>query len=327
MLQQQDLEKSPLYQLPVSVDVWVNDKKTQYDIWIDELEQEFYMDISEEPQLVVFDGDGALLAEISHEKSAAEWAYQFRHSTSFLHQLASLRALVNDSTASATDQVLQEAMQNDFWVIRKLAINAQEGQLSARDTVQLALLEQMARSDKKSLVRADAITALASVDAEKYQDLFLAGMRDSSYSVVGTSIAAYAQTSASNKTADFAPYRTYKNFNIVMALADYYVAEAVPEQLNWFAEKTEEASEETLYYLLNYLAQYLATMNDNNLTDKGVQLLADYARNHPKYYIRLSAYRGLLFFSEDPAVSSLLKSIEEGEKDEKLLELYRSNPY
>lgn len=324
--QKQDLEKFTLYQLPVSVDVWVNDVKSRHELWVDEQDQEFTINLSGDPQLVVFDGDAALLAEVSHEKSEAEWAYQFRHTDSFIHQFTSLQALVNDSTATVTPQILEEALQNDFWVIRKLAINAQEGEIRSQDTVTLAQLEMIAKDDEKSLVRADAITALAAADPEKYWGLFLASMQDSSYSVVGTAIAAYAQTGASDKTAVFSAYRAYNNFNTVMALADYYVANAIPDQYEWFKARASAVSDETLYYLLNYMAQYLAVMDDEPLT-RGVALLADYARNHSKYYIRLTAYRGLLFFSEDPEVSALLKSIVAAEKDEKLIELYQSNPY
>jgi aminopeptidase N len=75
------------------------------------------------------------------------------------------------------------------------------------------------------------------------------------------------------------------------------------------------------------MAQYMAIMNEPSLLEKGIPVLADYARNHPKYYIRLTAYRGLLFFSENPDVAALIKSIEENEKDEKLRKLYQSNVY
>jgi aminopeptidase N len=325
--QQQDLEITPLYQIPVVVDVWVNDTRQSYELWISNIEQEFEIPLIEAPQLVLFDPDASLLAEVSHAKSASEWAYQFRNTNSFILQLNSLQALVNDSTATMSGQILNEALTDDFWVIRRLAINALESQLSEKDTLQLKQLVQLASTDKKSLVRADAINALATVNPEPYQGLFLNSIQDSSYAVVGTAIAAYAQTSAPDKNLVFTPFSDYQNFNVVMALADYYVANAIEGKLDWFQLKAEEVSEETLYYLLNYMAQYMAIMNEPSLLEKGIPVLADYARNHPKYYIRLTAYRGLLFFSENPDVAALIKSIEENEKDEKLRKLYQSNVY
>ena len=325
--QQQDLENTPLYQIPVVVSVWVNNTKQSYELWISEEEQEFEIPLTEAPQLVLFDPDASLLAEVLHVKSAAEWAYQFQKTNSFIHQVNSLQALVNDSTATMTDQILNLALTDDFWVIRRLAVSALESRLSAGDTLQLGQLAQMATNDDKSLVRADAINALSTLNPEPYQQLFLTSLQDSSYAVVGTAIAAYAQTSASDKNSVFASFSDYQNFNVVMALADYYVASAIDGKLGWFQQKAKQVSDETLYYLLNYMAQYLAIMNDPSLVEIGIPVLADYARNHPKYYIRLTAYRGLLFFSENPDVAALIKSIEENEKDEKLRDLYQSNVY
>jgi len=325
--QLQDLEVTPLYQIPVVVDVWVNDNRQSYELWISEQTQQFEIPITQTPQLVLFDSDASLLAEVSHAKSAEEWAYQFRNANSFFHQVSSLQALVNDSTATVTEEVLNEALTDDFWVIRRLGVSALESMLTSSDTLKLNQLVELAVDDGKSLVRADAINALATVNPEPHQQLFLNSLQDSSYAVVGTAIAAYAQTSAEDKNSVFSQLSDYQNFNVVMALADYYVANAIDGKLDWFQKKAEKVSEETLYYLLNYMAQYLAIMNEPALLEKGIPVLADYARNHPKYYIRLTAYRGLLFFSENSEVAALIKSIEENEKDEKLRNLYQSNVY
>lgn len=327
VVQLQDLESTPLYQIPVSVDVWVNNTRRSYELWIDREEQEFQIELSATPQLVLFDSDASLLAEVNHDKSSQEWMYQFRNTDSFVQQLASLRSLVNDSTTTLGDTILHEALENDFWVIRRLAINALEDRLTDEDTQKVNQLSFLAEKDEKSLVRADALNALASINPEQYRELFLASLQDSSYAVVGTAIAGYAQTSATDKNDLFDQFIDYKNFNVVMALADYYVANAVEGKLDWFQKKAQEVSEETLYYLINYMAQYLAIMNDEKLLEQGIPVLADYARNHSKYYIRLTAYRGLLFFSENPEVEALIESIAAGEPDEKLRKLYQSNAY
>ncbi len=325
--QLQDTKTTPIYQIPVTIDVWINDKRSSYELWINEPYQEFIITADTEPQLVLFDAEGALLAQVSHNKSEKEWAYQFRNTDHFTHQLASLQTLVNDSTATITSAILTEALDDDFWMIRRLAINALEEKLSVSDSTLLHKIEMLARDDEKSLVRADAINALATVNAERYQDLFQQALQDSSYAVVGTAIAGYAKTTATDKASRFAPYHKFTNFNTVMALADYFVSEGVADQYQWFEEKATKISDETLYYFLNYLAQYLVATNDEPSTQQGIQLLADQARNHPQYYIRLTAYRGLLFFSEQPEVSLMLQSIRDNEKDERLKALYQSNTY
>ncbi|MEO0333458.1 MAG: HEAT repeat domain-containing protein, partial [Bacteroidota bacterium] len=232
-----------------------------------------------------------------------------------------------DSTAKVTSQILTEALSDDFWIIRRLAINALEEKLSAENSELLSKIAELAQADAKSLVRADAINALATVDPTTHQTLFQNALQDPSYAVVGTAIAAYANTSATDKSEQFSQFRELANFNTVMALADYFVSEKVGGQYGWFEEKSSEVSDETLYYFLNYLAQYLTVTDEGKSTEQGIQLLADQARNHPQYYIRLTAYRGLLFFSDQPEVNSLLQSIQEGEQDERLRALYQSRTY
>ncbi len=325
--QMQDTDDVPIYQIPVDVAVWANNKRVDYELWLNESYQEFKIALDTVPQLVLFDTEGVLLAEISHSKSEEEWAYQFRNTDYFIHQLASLQALVNDSTAKVTSQILTEALNDDFWIIRRLAINALEEKVSAENSELLSKIAELAQADTKSLVRADAINALATVDPTTHQALFRNALQDSSYAVAGTAIAAYANTSATDKSGQFSQFREFTNFNTVMALADYFVSEKVGGQYQWFEEKSSEVSDETLYYFLNYLAQYLTVTDEGESAQQGIQLLADQARNHPQYYIRLTAYRGLLFFSDQPEVNSLLQSIQEGEQDERLKALYQSHTY
>jgi len=58
----------------------------------------------------------------------------------------------------------------------------------------------------------------------------------------------------------------------------------------------------------------------------GILLLAEYASFHPKYYIRLNAYRSLSFFEEQEAVLQMKKEIKSSEKDQRLRTIYDSMP-
>ena len=293
---------------------------------VDQASQVLEFPAAQQPDLVVFDGESALLAQVDFEKSREALRYQFKNTDGFVHQFQSLTQLLEDTLANDRKQILAEALGNDFWVIRQTALGALEEQLTEADTALLEKVVQLARQDPKSLVQADAIGLLASVDAEKYQDLFRQALEDSSYAVMGTSLAAYAQTSATDKDALFDEYQSYNNFNVVMTLADYYIANNKTGHYDWFRAKIPKVDDQTLYYFLNYFARYLTQLDNQQQISEGIDLLAYYAEHHPQYFVRMSAYRSLSFFDELPEVAERRQRIKAAETNEQLIQLYGQIP-
>ncbi len=325
--QTQDPDSTPVYRLPVKFDVWHQNEKQQFTAEISTPETQLSFDVATAPDVVIFDPEGALLAKVSFEKSAAQQALQFQKSDNFIRQYEGLMAFAEDSTVALQDkkQILSEALRNDYWIIRQYAINALAESPEALDAAMLTQLEEIAQKDLKSLVRADAITALASIDSQQYAEVFRQGLSDLSYAVNGASIAAYAQTTNTDKAALFDPFADKNNVNIAIALADYYVSDQVTDKYTWFEQKLTALDNESLYYLINYFARYLMMADPAN-KDKGIQLIAEYARHHPKYYIRLAAYRSLGLFDDVKGVEALRKKIKNAETNENLKALYQNIP-
>ena len=324
--QLQDSTTTPIFRLPTYVDVWVNGKKDRYSVDVDQASQVLEFPAAQQPDLVIFDGEAELLAQVDHEKSRQELIYQFRNAEPFVHQFQSLSLLMEDSLATDTKQLLSEALDNDFWVIRQLALGDLEGRVTEADAPILKKIVRLAQEDPQSLVQADAITLLASVDAEKYQNIFRQTLQDSSYAVMGVSIAAYAQTSATDKDSLFAAYQPYDNFNVVMTLADYYIENEKTDHYDWFVEKIPEVDDQTLYYFLNYFARYLTMLDDQQHIMEGIDRLTYYAEHHPKFFVRMTAYRSLGFFTEIPGVAEEQQRIKAQETDPQLMQIYQSLP-
>lgn len=324
--QMQDSTMTPIFRLPTYVDVWVNGKKDRYSVVVDQASQVLEFEASQEPDLVLFDAEAELLAQIDHVKTREELLYQLRHTEPFLYQFQSLSQLAEDTVATDTKQILGEALDNDFWVIRQLALNEMEGDLTTADTLLLNKIVALAQDDPKSLVQADAITLLASVDAEKYQAVFRQTLQDSSYAVMGVSLGALAQTSAINQDSLFATYQEYDNFNVVMTLADYYIENQQTGHYDWFTDKIPAVDDQTQYYLINYFARYLTLLDTQQQIMDGIELLAYYAENHPKFFVRMSAYRSLGFFEEVPGIAEKRQQIKAQERDPQLMQIYQSLP-
>ena len=319
--QVQDSTTTPIFRLPTYVDVWAGGEKERYSVVLDQTSHVLRFPVTQTPDLVVFDAEADLLAQIDFQKSNEELIYQFEKTEPFVHQFQALTQLSADTLFAGRQALLTDALDNDFWVIRQFGLGQLEESLSETDTALLAKVASVAAEDPSSLVQADAISLLATVNAEAYQSLFRQTMQDSSYAVAGTAIAGYAQTSATDKSEVFADYQQYGNFNVVMSLADYYIQTEESGQSAWFREKIGEVDDQTLYYLLNYFARYTAQASPAEVSE-GIDLLAYYAEHHAQYYVRATAYRSLVFFEEVPGVTERRQQIKTQETNPQLIELY-----
>ncbi len=326
--QLQNPDSTPVYRLPVQLEVWTGDQKQILTAEISEVSETLQFAMNQKPDVVIFDPQATLLAQVDYVQTPEERIEQFLKSDNFVRQYESLIAILEDTAQISTDmkqQILTEALQNDFWVIRKYAVNALEDMGPQVQQGFLDSLVAMAQQDPKSLVRADAISALVAINPDQYLSVFKEGLEDLSYAVNGASLAAYGQTAAQDKTATFEKFAEYDNVNIVVALADYYLEAQVPGKYEWFVQKFPSISNESLYYLLNYFARYIE-FTDSSQLEESIDLLSQYAQNHPEYYIRLTAYRSLGFFTDQPGVNATREKIKDGEKDEKLKLIYQSLP-
>ena len=219
-------------------------------------------------------------------------------------------------------KLLNNALKDEFWYIRSIALNA----LGKADEKNRALLveqvKRMARQDKRGAVRSDAILTLSEWGGEKYKDIYQAALNDSSYMAAAAAIVAYAGTNAPDVPAKVAKFENEKSEDVVLAVSSYYAVKGGPEKNDWFVKKVKEGKGSGLYYLLQNFASYLAANSTAN-TPENIALLADMARNHNQYYIRLGAMQALFIMSEKAEVQALIKEIKENEKDKRLIEMYK----
>jgi aminopeptidase N len=323
--QLQDLSTTPLYRLPVKLEVWIKNKKREYSLVIDRKRQVFEFNLPESPQLIVFDGEHQLLAEIDHPKTKQEYIFQFRNTTAFLPRYQALDTLLKDINDSLNWQVLKETLRDEFWFFRQMAVNALEDYGGSNKEEVEGILTELVRKDAKSLVRADALHTLYSLYGSKYDELYREALNDSSYLVAGTAIYVYSSTAPLEMSELAGRFDKYDNINIVIPLASYYVDLEGHQKYDWFVRKIHKAKPETLWYLLQYFGEYIMDAPEL-MQRRGVNVLEEYARSHIKNYVRLSAYQSLGLLSELSGVSELREEIRQQEEDVYLQQIYNSLP-
>lgn len=191
--QTQDTSKYPVYELPVTVDIYPSEGQSaqSHPIKIDQVSDSFYLEASQNPALVNFDAKNILLAETNFEKTPGEWIFQYHNAPLFLDRHEALKGFNNLVSSSGEKPInatirkfYSEVLEDPFWSMRKKAIQS-IGRL--RDSSLLVAFEEpiknMATNDTHPDVRATAVAALKDTIFSNQAKIFNKAIQDTSYQV------------------------------------------------------------------------------------------------------------------------------------------------
>ena len=324
--QTQDLKTTPLYRLPLFVDVWVKGEKKRFPMEINKARQEFIYAVDEKPSLVLFDGDQTLLADITHEKSFEEMLFQYYNSDKVIARIASLDYVLSDSIESLQHEMLRiDAMNDSFWALRQDAVRSfygYKGEENMKKIIEKIL--KIIHTDNNSYVRSDAIKVLSSIDSIAYRSEFENYIEDSSYVVIGASIQAYSKSlPQQERLAFFENLEPESNINITTLIANFYAQEKIEHKQDWFVQQIEKCDGWDLPRFITHYGNYLFSQQES-VFQQSKDTLEDLARNHSAYYVRFAAYKALNLFAEQQEVKTMLNDIKSKEKNSRLIKIYNS---
>lgn len=321
--QMQDISNTPIYNLPLYIDIWSGGEKSRFFVEVDDLSQVFEFTFPQKPDLVLFDASQSLVGVIEHQKTIEEYAFQYYNTDHFKAKYLALDTLLSSENDSLKHKILIDALDDPFWYFRQMAINALEDFDDADQRIIENKLSELAQHDPKSLVRADALHALYSLNPTGYMGVIEKALNDSSYMVVGTAIYAYSEieTAAFKKIAS--KYESYDNINVVIPLASFFIDQVYTDKYDWFIDKLNKTQADGLWYLLQYFGEYMMNAPEE-MQRNSISILEEYAREHNKNYIRLAAYQVLGLLSDLSGVDDLRLDIKNNEDDEYLRSLYQS---
>lgn len=148
---------SPVFELRVPVDIYQGGKKRRHMAVVDQRKQTLRFPVEGRPDLIIFDADRTLLAQMQDNKTADDYVFQFYHAPRFLDRFDALSALL-DQENEWSEELFQAALKDEFWSIRLMALET----LSEKElTDELATqLRTLALEDPHSAVRSEAIYQL-----------------------------------------------------------------------------------------------------------------------------------------------------------------------
>ncbi|MEO6903183.1 MAG: M1 family metallopeptidase [Bacteroidia bacterium] len=276
----QDLTTTPLFKLPMYVDLYVNGKVDRKKVTLTKADETIKFDVLQKPDLVNVDAEKQLLAQKTENKTIKEWAFQYTHGPLFLDRseaLSELEKNIKDSTAS---QIIITALNDKFWSLRQQAIVALKDIPMKYKTEVKEKILKLAEEDSKAAVRAAALAYLSfNYKDASLMSVYKNSLQDSSYNVVSFALMAIAKTDSIQGLALARQFESAKNTDLLSAVSSIY-AKFGNEQNNRFYINSIDKFKQ--YSKIGFLIQYGLFLNKIENVDtlnSGVTLLEYIAKD------------------------------------------------
>ena len=290
--QAQNFDNTPLYRLPIAVDVYVNGQVQRHEIVVDKYEETFEFPAASKPELVNVDGDKILLAIFKEKKSIEEYAYQYLHAPLYMDRYQALVQLQKSGDAVATETML-EAMNDRFWGLKLMVIRGlKKTQAAHPEKVKAGLLALT--KDKNANVRAAALGALGRYgegDASLVET-FEKGLKDDSYSVMAASLGGISKVDGKAALKHAKALQDEEGVSIKNAVAGVYADNGTAEQNDWFIKTASSMSGFSSFDFLAKYSTYLQKQEDAEI-NKGLPVFENVARNGSVWWMKIPGYRAL----------------------------------
>lgn len=335
------------YKIPTSVAIYFADGSSEtHLIVVDQLTQTFSFPVKQQPVLINFDPQKAILCTRADVKTADQYVYLYRFAPAYLDRYEALSTLAQQQSNPSIGDVFIQALSDRFWAIRKKAIDQLNFDQLSADQITSAnnKLAQLALNDSHPQVRAAALSLMATrQQAATIPILEKAIARDSSYTVQAVALGLLARLSPAQSLEAAHSLEHENDANLNLIIAQIYAEQGNVAQQVFFKKRLENAAEFELFTVLDFYSQYLLRLNDPQAISQAIPNISNIAAHNSNWWIKLQAMQklGLIYdkmvatttaeaspsTDQQQCLQLLEKAIEHIKKEEtdtRLLDFYRN---
>ena len=322
--QVQDLNETPVFQLPITVSWYEGEVRKTKTVQVSKAEQELVLENGSPVSLVYVNEGQEILMKGNQVLTNAQYLRQFKESQLGVARYAALDSLVSRDAAEELGIVLPLALEDSFAAIRERGLSLLQGGDQWKEA--LGELEEkiyrLAEEDPQNKVRASALEVLTEWNPSGYRGAFTRLARDPSYLVAGAALMGLARVA--DPVVELSWMETFEretNFRMAVGLAEYYISTKVLGKGPWFEQTFSKLSGEGLYYFMGYYGSYFMDVEVSD-KEKAIRRLLAILEDHPKDFLRLGAFQTLMGFVMEEGVLDKMVAIVEKEQSEDLQSYY-----
>jgi aminopeptidase N len=187
-------QKDKVFKLPFAIDIYEDGKKIRNKVMLDTKEQTFTFGYTTKPDLVTVDGDRVLVAKINENKTLDQLIFQYHHAGLYRDRHDAIEACLKEQLNDPNAQkLLLEAIKDKYYGLQSMAIDGLKLDSGKLKDAARPILEDIAKNDPKSTVRASAILQLGNLKDQQYKALFEKASLSKSYEETGAGLTGLSQ--------------------------------------------------------------------------------------------------------------------------------------
>jgi aminopeptidase N len=286
--QEQNFNTTPLYKLPIAIDIYVEGKVERKEVVIDKAINVFSYEMTSKPDLVNVDGDKMLLCEKVDNHTNKEWAFMYANAPKYMDRYEALTKLaeVNEPIATKT---ITDALEDKSEHIRRTAVRSLTPAINENPELIKSKLIALVETEENTRVKGDAIGVLAKhfSDDATVVEIVKKGVEEESYYVSGKSLNALAYSSKEDALTYAKKYENETNLTLINSVAAIYEKHGGPEQNKFFIEKYAHLDGFGKYSFISSYGNYLQNQPDNVIQD-ALPLLEEVALKEEAWWMRMT---------------------------------------
>ncbi|MEO6166556.1 MAG: M1 family metallopeptidase, partial [Chitinophagales bacterium] len=290
---QDTYDGTPVFRLPMNIDVYEGGKKTRYARVVNDANQEFTFSSDSRPDLVNVEADKVLVCEKTDNKSDSAFVFQIDHAPLFMDRLEALQFFSENTLSPFYQHAMLRGMNDRLPAIRLASLEGTR-LIDVEDGGGLLKkkITELAKSDSSSHVRATAMEKMAMWNDPSVITILENGLLDSSYTVIATALQAMVEVDSVKAYKAAQVLERDSSDEVMRGLTAVYARMAGPEKNDFFLKQL--SGSDISYNTTVSYGQYLSRWaEDKKVVESALPLLYNISEKNPAWYVRLAATNSL----------------------------------
>jgi aminopeptidase N len=283
--QTQDFNVSPLYKLPIYIDIYSGGKKDRKLIWIDDVKNSFTFDVASNPELVNIDAERQLLAKMDYTKTKDEYVFQYKNAKLWGDREESINYFKEHMNEADVFEMVKFIAQNDPWrkfrsdALTILSENGKEKEVALKP-----VFISISEKDSNTRVRAAAIKALSSnYKGDDLSALYEKALNEQSYAIVSEGFDAIAKVNPELAMKKALALENEPSKEIIYSIADLYAKNGTDEKHTYFKKVRNQFNGFELMAYGNIYGKFLKRCTKPETAIDGANEIAKIGASDNKY--------------------------------------------
>lgn len=276
-----------IFELPIAIDIYQGAKKQRQNVWMTQREQTFVFDYKTKPDLVNVDADKVLLCEKNDNKTLDNYIHQYKYAANYVDRREAIEVCSKSQNDARALDLLKLALKDNYYELRNFTLAQLDFKnLSVKQAVE-PIIYDLAKNDKKSTVRAKAISLLGTyVNRPEYKSLYIKALNDSSYSVAGAALEAFTITDNAGSLEEVKKLRDKPSKGkLAETISQILVENGTESDFDFIAGNFSKLPlGDSKFEALQPFAQFLGKINNTEKFKKGIDMIVTFREAIPANY-------------------------------------------